>query len=77
MAQVRTRSLKTGQWSAWQDLELNVDPLENPGVGVRGASEPLWVGPSDGMQVQVIRKNGTSSSALPKGLEVNLVDPGW
>ncbi|WP_186003109.1 MULTISPECIES: N-acetylmuramoyl-L-alanine amidase [unclassified Streptomyces] len=76
VAQVRTRSLKTGQWSAWQDLELNVDPLENPGVGVRGASEPLWVGPSDGMQVQVIRKNGTSSSALPKGLEVNLVDPG-
>ncbi|MFD6994873.1 N-acetylmuramoyl-L-alanine amidase [Streptomyces mirabilis] len=75
-AQVRTRSLDTGRWSAWQDLELNVDPLENPGVGVRGASEPLWVGPSDGMQVQVIRKNGTSGSALPKGLEVNLVDPG-
>ncbi|PBC97465.1 N-acetylmuramoyl-L-alanine amidase [Streptomyces sp. Ag82_O1-15] len=74
--QVRTRSLDTGRWSAWQDLELNVDPLENPGAGVRAASEPLWVGPSDGMQVQVIRKNGTSGSALPKGLEVNLVDPG-
>ncbi|MER5182772.1 peptidoglycan recognition protein [Streptomyces sp. NPDC002896] len=73
--QVRTHSRETGEWSAWQDLEVNVDPLENPGPKVRGASEPLWVGPSDGVQVQVVRKNGTTSS-LPKGLEVNLVDPG-
>ncbi|MDT0469027.1 peptidoglycan recognition protein family protein [Streptomyces gibsoniae] len=74
-AQVRTRSLETGEWSAWQDLELDVDPLEKPGSGVRGASEPLWVGASDGVQVQVVRKNGTTA-ALPKALEVNLVDPG-
>ncbi|WP_181446858.1 peptidoglycan recognition protein family protein [Streptomyces sp. NTH33] len=74
-AQVRTRSLATGEWSAWQDLGLDVDPLEKPGRGVRGASEPLWVGPSDGVQVQVVRKNGTTA-ALPKGLQVNLVDPG-
>jgi uncharacterized protein with LGFP repeats len=73
--QVRTRSRETGEWSAWQDLEVNVDPLDNPGPGVRGASEPVWVGPSDGVQVQVVRKNGTTGS-LPKGLEVNLVDPG-
>ncbi|MFE1446585.1 peptidoglycan recognition protein family protein [Streptomyces olivaceoviridis] len=74
-AQVRTRSTATGEWSAWRDLELNVDPLEKPGRRVRGASEPLWVGSSDGVQVQVVRKNG-STTALPKGLEVNLVDPG-
>ncbi|TLS42735.1 N-acetylmuramoyl-L-alanine amidase [Streptomyces montanus] len=74
-AQVRTRSRATGAWSAWQDLEVNVDPLDNPGPEVRGASEPLWVGSSDGVQVQVVRKNG-ATSALPKGLEVNLVDPG-
>ncbi|MGW1026483.1 N-acetylmuramoyl-L-alanine amidase [Streptomyces sp. NPDC002577] len=74
-AQVRTRSRETGEWSAWQDLEVNVDPLEKPGPKVRGASEPLWVGSSDGVQVQVVRKNGTTS-ALPKGLQVNLVDPG-
>jgi hypothetical protein len=30
-AQVRTRSLETGEWSAWRDLEVNVDPLEKPG----------------------------------------------
>ncbi|WP_390899055.1 N-acetylmuramoyl-L-alanine amidase [Streptomyces cynarae] len=74
-AQVRTRSLQTGEWSAWRDLEANVDPLEKPGPRVRGASEPLWVGSSDGVQVQVVRKNGTTGP-LPKGLEVNLVDPG-
>ncbi|MFF1262296.1 N-acetylmuramoyl-L-alanine amidase [Streptomyces sp. NPDC058321] len=77
-AQVRTRSLETGAWTAWKDLEANVDPLESPEAGAetRGASEPLWVGPSDGVQVQVVRKNGSTNSGLPKGLQVNLVDPG-
>ncbi|MET8166416.1 peptidoglycan recognition protein [Streptomyces sp. NPDC005329] len=74
-AQVRTRSVATGEWSAWHDLELDVDPLDKPGPKVRGASEPVWVGASDGVQVQVARKDGTTA-ALPKGLEVNLVDPG-
>lgn len=73
--QVRTRDRETGEWSAWQGLEVNVDPLEKPEPGVRGASEPLWVGPSDGIQVQVVREDG-STGALPNGLEVNLVDPG-
>ncbi|MER6954255.1 N-acetylmuramoyl-L-alanine amidase [Streptomyces sp. NPDC000618] len=75
-AQVRTRSLASGEWSAWHDLDVDVDPLDRPESGVRGASEPLWVGPSDGVQVQVVRKNGTTSTSLPKGMEVNLVDPG-
>jgi uncharacterized protein with LGFP repeats len=74
-AQVRTRSVATGQWSDWHELDLDVDPLDDPGPKVRGASEPAWVGPSDGVEVQVVRKNGTAST-LPKGLEVNLVDPG-
>ncbi|MEV6058020.1 peptidoglycan recognition protein [Streptomyces sp. NPDC052107] len=74
-AQVRTRSLDSGAWSAWHDLEVNIDPPEHPGAKMRGASEPLWVGPSDGVQAQVVHKDGTTG-ALPKGLEVNLVDPG-
>ncbi|WP_338703745.1 peptidoglycan recognition protein [Streptomyces sp. Q6] len=74
-AQVRTHSLESGEWSAWHDLELDTDPLEKPERGVRGASEPLYVGPSDGVQVQVAHEDGTTA-ALPKGLEVNLVDPG-
>ncbi|MFL5999295.1 MAG: peptidoglycan recognition protein [Streptomyces sp.] len=77
-AQVRTRSSDTGEWTAWQDLETNIDPPEDPSErsGARGASEPLWVGPSDGVQVQVVHEDGTTSAGLPKGLEVNLVDPG-
>ncbi|MFJ8541831.1 peptidoglycan recognition protein [Streptomyces sp. NPDC093586] len=74
-AQVRTRDLESGEWSAWQDLEVNIDPPEDPEAGMRGASEPLWVGPSDGVEVQVLHEDGTTGT-LPKGLEVNLVDPG-
>ncbi|MGW2748546.1 N-acetylmuramoyl-L-alanine amidase [Streptomyces sp. NPDC001450] len=74
-AQVRTRSRETGDWGAWRDLEVNVDPLEHPDAEVRGASEPLWVGSSDGVQAQVVRQDG-SNAPLPKGLQVNLVDPG-
>ncbi|MEU6574206.1 peptidoglycan recognition protein [Streptomyces sp. NPDC046805] len=74
-AQVSTRSSDSGQWSAWHDLEVNADPVEHPGPGMRGSSEPMWVGASDGVQVRVVRKDGTTG-ALPKGLEVNLVDPG-
>ncbi|WP_223188651.1 N-acetylmuramoyl-L-alanine amidase [Streptomyces sp. TRM68416] len=75
-AQVRTRSSESGEWSGWQELELDEDPPEGVEPGMRGASAPLWVGPSDGVEVQVVREDGTSSAGLPKGLEVNLVDPG-
>ncbi|MEU3662655.1 peptidoglycan recognition protein [Streptomyces sp. NPDC032940] len=74
-AQVRTRELESGEWGSWQDLEVNIDPPEDPEAGMRGASEPLWVGPSDGVEVQVLHEDGTTG-ALPKGLQVNLVDPG-
>ncbi|MEU9588124.1 N-acetylmuramoyl-L-alanine amidase [Streptomyces sp. NPDC048193] len=74
-AQVRTRDLESGEWGAWHDLDVNIDPPEDPEAGMRGASEPLWVGPSDGVQAQVLHEDGTTGT-LPKGLEVNLVDPG-
>ncbi|WP_231157804.1 MULTISPECIES: peptidoglycan recognition protein [unclassified Streptomyces] len=74
-AQVRTRSLETGAWGAWHDLELDAAPPEKPEAGMRGASHPLWVGPSDGVEARVAHEDGTTA-ALPKGLEVNLVDPG-
>ncbi|MFF7545976.1 peptidoglycan recognition protein [Streptomyces canus] len=77
-AQVRTRSIDTGAWTSWQDLETDADPVEDPDerAGARGASEPLWVGPSDGVEVQVVHEDGTTSAGLPSGLKVNLVDPG-
>ncbi|MFI9617185.1 N-acetylmuramoyl-L-alanine amidase [Streptomyces sp. NPDC052023] len=74
-AQLRTRGLESGEWSAWRDLEVNVDPPEKPEAGMRGASEPLWVGPSNGVEARIVHADGTTG-ALPKGLKVNLVDPG-
>ncbi|MFJ4467741.1 peptidoglycan recognition protein [Streptomyces sp. NPDC089424] len=74
-AQVRTRALEGDEWSDWRELEVNVDPPEDPKAGMRGASEPLWVGPSDAVEVQVVHEDGTTG-ALPKGLKVSLVDPG-
>ncbi|MFD0433935.1 N-acetylmuramoyl-L-alanine amidase [Streptomyces chartreusis] len=58
--QVRTRAVATGTWSDWQDVEThNAEHAADPGTaesaagGVRGATAPLWVGESDGVQVRV------------------------
>ncbi|MFF1694249.1 FG-GAP-like repeat-containing protein [Streptomyces sp. NPDC058257] len=75
-AQVRTRSAGSDKWTGWQNLDLELHLPERAEAGTRAASEPLWVGPSDGVEVRVAAADGTSSTALPKGLEVNLVDPG-
>ncbi|SPF02323.1 FG-GAP-like repeat-containing protein [Streptomyces sp. MA5143a] len=70
-AQVRTRDAATGRWSAWRALRPSTAP---PG-GTRGVSEPLWVGPSDGVEARVVTAGG-SRAGLPRGLRVDLVDPG-
>ncbi|MEU9468467.1 FG-GAP-like repeat-containing protein [Streptomyces avermitilis] len=77
-AQVRTRSTGTGEWSGWRSLApgLPVDRTEPGAKNARGASDPLWVGPSDGVQARVLAADGSARAGLPKGLEVNLVDPG-
>ncbi|MFF9360957.1 N-acetylmuramoyl-L-alanine amidase [Streptomyces griseoluteus] len=70
---VRTRSSASGKWSGWQALgagDAQPDPAERDRAGVRGGTAPLWAGPSDGVQVKADGK------ALPKGLTVDLVDPG-
>ncbi|WP_338782675.1 N-acetylmuramoyl-L-alanine amidase [Streptomyces sp. DG1A-41] len=72
-AQVRTRSRESGEWSAWHALDTDVrTPETGPDrhrAGVRGGTQPLWTGPSDGIQVRV------SGTRLPEGLRVELVDP--
>ncbi|MFE7898997.1 N-acetylmuramoyl-L-alanine amidase [Streptomyces sp. NPDC057424] len=72
-ARVRTRSRESGTWSAWRPLETDVrTPETGPDhdrAGVRGSTQPLWTGPSDGVQVRV------SGSRLPAGLRVELIDP--
>ncbi|MFF9022258.1 peptidoglycan recognition protein family protein [Streptomyces eurythermus] len=82
---VRTRSAATGKWTGWQDVEAHADHGADPGTAerssrrVRGATAPLWVGSSDGVEVRV-RAEQTGGrggrSTLPSGLRLELVDPG-
>ncbi|WP_053142471.1 peptidoglycan recognition protein family protein [Streptomyces ambofaciens] len=58
--QVRTRATATGTWSGWQELETHnadhaadPDSTESTSGRVRGATAPLWVGESDGVEVRV------------------------
>ncbi|MEV7233968.1 hypothetical protein AB0N06_08230 [Streptomyces sp. NPDC051020] len=56
-AQVRTSDSVTGVWSGRRDLELDARTPEigaDTGAGeVRAGIQPLWTGPSDGVQVRV------------------------
>ncbi|MEU9174459.1 peptidoglycan recognition protein [Streptomyces sp. NPDC048420] len=93
--QVRTRAVGADTWSGWQDLETHNDDAADPGTAertsgrVRGATAPLWVGESDGVEVRVRAEAGrrtedtargprtaTTVSPLPTGLRLELVDPG-
>ncbi|WP_043264605.1 peptidoglycan recognition protein [Streptomyces sp. CT34] len=81
--QVRTRPLGSGRWTGWQDLPAESDDAPDPGAAegaggrVRGSTAPLWVGVSDAVQLRVTPLGGNRSSALlPRGLRLELVDPG-
>ncbi|WP_345583015.1 peptidoglycan recognition protein [Streptomyces prasinosporus] len=93
--QVRTRSVATGAWSGWQDVEThNADHAADPGTAedapdrVHGATAPLWVGPSDAVEVRVrpespqedgpagARTETAGDAPLPSGMRLELVDPG-
>lgn len=59
--QVRTRAAGTGEWTDWQDVETHYtqhgadpDSPEAASGTVRGATAPLWVGESDGVEVRVL-----------------------
>ncbi|MFI6691374.1 FG-GAP-like repeat-containing protein [Streptomyces sp. NPDC050433] len=74
-AQVRTRAVDTGVWSPWRELEVSADGPDGPEkAAARQATEPLWVGASDAVQVKVA--SGASRRALPKNLKLHMVDPG-
>ncbi len=91
--QVRTRAAGTDAWSDWRELEpdgadhgADPDSPEAASGRVRGGTAPLWVGPSDGVEVRVRPEAadrsapGTRSQAvqpgLPEGLRLDLVNPG-
>ncbi|SCE44425.1 N-acetylmuramoyl-L-alanine amidase [Streptomyces sp. DvalAA-19] len=96
--QVRTRATGTTRWSEWQDIETHnaehaadLGSAEREGRTVRGATAPLWVGDSDGVEVRVRPHSPEESDhhgsaqpqdraatpvPLPEGLRLELVDPG-
>ncbi len=59
-------------WTGWTALETNDTPATKEARTARPGTEPLWVGGSDGYQVRVDVRSGR----LPRGLRVDLVDPG-
>ncbi|MFF3341765.1 peptidoglycan recognition protein [Streptomyces flavidovirens] len=76
-AEVRTRDSRTGTWSGWRALDTDVrTPETGPEhgkPGLRAGTQPLWTGPSDGVQLRASAKQAKSS--LPDGLRVELIDP--
>ncbi|MEO3976414.1 peptidoglycan recognition protein [Streptomyces sp. CAU 1734] len=80
-AQVRTRSIATGAWSRWRSIETHnhehgADPGTAENRAARGSTAPLWVGPSNGVEVRVRAGTDTGPVPLPQGLRLELVDPG-
>ncbi|XVU21949.1 N-acetylmuramoyl-L-alanine amidase [Actinoplanes sp. CA-054009] len=72
--QVRTRSSATGAWSGWESLAVAEAAADRPSevAHVRGRTEPLWAGPSDGVAARI---QGATAAGLPAGLRLNLIDP--
>ncbi|MFG3406437.1 peptidoglycan recognition protein [Streptomyces sp. NPDC048142] len=86
--QVRTRATGGTSWSDWQDVETHnaehaadLGSAERASGAVRGATAPLWVGDSDGVEVRVRPEaagpqHRSAAVPLPEGLRLELVDPG-
>ncbi|WP_052808549.1 N-acetylmuramoyl-L-alanine amidase [Streptomyces cyaneogriseus] len=71
--EVRTRAMGTARWSGW--LKLDGDDAHGEETALRGGTAPVWVGPSDGVEVRV-GPAPDGSFTLPAGLRLDLVDPG-
>jgi hypothetical protein len=80
--QVSTRTAGTEDWSGWVDLDHGHAHAPDPGTreagddGTRGGTAPLWVGPSDGVRVRAVPRDGEPAAPLPEGLRLELIDPG-
>ncbi|MFB7335438.1 peptidoglycan recognition protein [Streptomyces adustus] len=82
--QVRTRAAGARAWSGWRDVDTHygdhgADPgtAEYASVRVRGATAPLWVGDSDGVEVRVHAESGAHgpASAQRAGRSLRAVPP--
>jgi hypothetical protein len=79
VVQVRTRTVADRQWSPWRILETDEPSGADrgtEGTDARGSTDPLWAGPSDGVQVRVLAAGAAPPQALPAGARLDLIDPG-
>ncbi|WP_328873410.1 FG-GAP-like repeat-containing protein [Streptomyces sp. NBC_00287] len=77
--EVRTRDVETGEWSGWRKLVLEpsqADGAEAERAALRGGTESVWTGESDGVEVRVVNADGTEVGGQPAGMDVKLLDPG-
>ena len=67
---MRVRSRTDGRWGDWRSLRVLTDRPDAGAEGIPGlrGTEPLWVGPADGVQVRVRHE--------PRRLRLVLIDPG-
>ncbi|MFF0450494.1 N-acetylmuramoyl-L-alanine amidase [Streptomyces sp. NPDC004609] len=70
--EVRTKDASSGKWSDWQSLDGDAGEREDGAT--RGGTDPLWVGPSKGVEVRATA--GGQVTKLPKGLRLDMIDPG-
>ncbi|MFJ9808284.1 peptidoglycan recognition protein [Streptomyces sp. NPDC101158] len=71
--EARTRSMQTGEWSDWIELEQAPSGMDGKKAVTGGTTEPVWVGASDGAEVRV--SDGSAAGDLPDGLQLVMVDP--
>ena len=69
---VLVRTHRDSGWTRWTALDTTATPGPREARTARPGTEPLWVGDADGYQVRVDVRRGS----LPRGLRVDLVDPG-
>lgn len=82
LVQIRVRD-EDGSWGLWTEAEAegsgqdagtpagqDVGPA--PGVERRGGTEPVWTGPSTGVEVELVTRSG----AQPTDVRLDLIDPG-
>ncbi|MGJ9413482.1 SpoIID/LytB domain-containing protein [Aeromicrobium sp. CF4.19] len=62
-----------GQWSEWYDLPQAGLESDSAGDGVRGGTDPVWVGPSDGI---ALRATVASGAAAPSDVKLTTIDGG-
>ena len=76
--QVRTRSAATGAWSPWRTLDSDErrgpDARAESARAIRGGTDPLWVGPADGVAARIAGATGGAAGRLPAGLRLDLID---